>query len=51
MKKYRVTRCVMVWKDAVVEAADEDAAIDAAYAADAWETVDSDTQDITVEEE
>lgn len=41
----------MVWKDAVVEAVDEDDAVEKAYAADAWETVDSDTRDITVEEE
>ena len=51
MKTYRVTRCEMVWESAVVEAADEEAAIDAAYERGTWKYEDSETCDVTVEEE
>lgn len=50
MKNYRVTRCVMMWEEAVVAAEDEEQAIDKAYE-QGFTPVDSDTRDIQVEPE
>jgi hypothetical protein len=47
MPKYTVSRAVMVWQEAEVEADDEEQAIEAAYAK-GFEEVDSDTRDIEV---
>lgn len=50
MPKYVVSCAVMVWEETTVEAEDEEAAIDAAYAK-GFEEVDRDTRDIEVYEE